>query len=240
MKPIESLWPWLKLTALIVFVGGAALTMHGGGLSSEILKAEVLEPRMEAAGGWAPIVFIGIYALLITLTLPGTLVTLVGATLFPLATAFALTIVGAMTGASLSFFIGRLLGRSASQSVLEGSENPIITKIHGAIRRFEDNGILAVAYLRMVYVPFVALNYFAPLTGIRYRDFAIGTLIGILPGSFVFVFMGNSFQTAWRSGDISLLFNGQFAIAIALFAVSLILPHVLQHLVFSKEKTGQG
>lgn len=235
MKTIESIWPWLKLAALVLFVGGTALVMHGGGVSSELLQAEVLQPRLEAAGDWAPIVFVGIYALLITLTLPGTLVTLLGATLFPLGTAFVLTIVGAMTGASLSFFIGRYLGRSASQSVLERSENPIITKIHGAVRRFENNGILAVAYLRMVYVPFVALNYFAPLTGIRYRDFAIGTLIGILPGSFVFVFMGNSFQSAWRSSDFSLLLNGQFAIAIALFGVSLLLPHILQRLVFSKE-----
>ena len=228
---------FLKFSILMVFLTVAAGLVHlSGAWGSDVWIGETLSSKIDALGWWAPAVYVASYAVLVSLTVPGTFLTLAGAAIFPLWEAFALVIVGAAMGSSLSFFLARILGRDAIESLLE-VDHPIMGKVRKVIGRFEDRGVIAVAYLRMVYVPFVALNYMAPLTGIRYRDFLVGTVIGILPGSFVFVFMGNSFQAALHSGDFSSLSTPKLAISVVLFGISLILPQILQSFVFKAENT---
>lgn len=194
------------------------------------LTHENIQDFLDDSGKIAPIVYIISYAVFIVLTLPGTLVTVVGATFFPLFEAFFLVLAGAMLGSSLSFGIGRLLGREAIESLL-GKDSPWIERLSVWVERFEENGLMSVAYMRIAYVPFSILNYLAPLTGIKFRDFFFGTLIGILPGSFVFVFLGNALTEAWVNSDPSALYGWKSVIAILLFGASLLLPKVLKKLV---------
>jgi uncharacterized membrane protein YdjX (TVP38/TMEM64 family) len=50
-------------------------------------------------------------------------------------------------------------------------------------RRLARRGILTVIALRMIPVaPFTAIDLFAGASYIRFRDYLIGTLIGMLPG----------------------------------------------------------
>lgn len=211
---------WVKLAILVMFVTIAAAIVHHYGLAS--FSHEKIVAELDAMGPWSRVAFVLGYAFLITLTVPGTALTVFGATFFGLAETYGMVLVGATLGASLSFGIGRLLGRDAISSLL--SRGGMFEKILAVTQGFEQKGILAVAYLRMAYVPFVVLNYLAPLTGIRFRDFVIGTFVGILPGTFVFVFLGNTLQTAWESGDWSTLISWQGAAAIGLFVASLGLP----------------
>ncbi len=194
-----------------------------------VLTHENIKEFLDESGSTAPLVYVLGYALFIVLTLPGTLVTVAGATFFPLFEAFALVLAGAMLGSSLSFGIGRLLGREAIESFL-GKDSPWIAGLSVWIERFEKNGLMSVAYLRIAYVPFSILNYLAPLTGIKFRDFFLGTLIGILPGSFVFVFLGNTLTEAWVKSDPTALFSWKSVIALALFGLSLLLPKILKKL----------
>lgn len=211
---------WVKLTLLVVFVASAALVVHSVGLAS--ISHEHIVDELQEMGPWSRVAFVLGYALLITLTVPGTALTVFGATFFGLGETYAMVLTGAMLGASMSFGIGRLLGRDAVGSLLE--RGGMFDKIHALTQGFENRGVVAVAYLRMAYVPFVVLNYLAPLTGIRFRDFVIGTFIGILPGTFVFVFLGNTLQVAWTSGDWTALISWQGAAALGLFFASLGLP----------------
>ncbi len=211
---------WVKLALLLMFVTIAAALVHHHGVA--VFSHDKIVAELDAMGPWSRVAFVLGYALLITMTVPGTALTVFGATFFGLAETYAMVLIGAMLGASLSFGIGRLLGRDAVSALL--SRGGMFEKIHGITQSFEQKGILAVAYLRMAYVPFVVLNYLAPLTGIRFRDFLIGTFVGILPGTFVFVFLGNTLQTAWDSGDWSTLVSWQGAAAIGLFVASLGLP----------------
>ena len=215
----------IKLGVLVLFIAGC-----GGAFlyppTRELLSPESIQSAIEAAGPYARIWFVVIYAALIVLTVPGTLVTVIGASLFPLIDAFFLTIVGAMLGAIISFGIGRWLGRDAVESWAASRDER--SKIRRVLGSFESHGVMAVAYLRIAYVPFAVLNYIAPLTGIRFRDYVLGTLLGILPGSFIFVFMGNTLSSAWKTGDWLALVSLESAAAIALFGVSLLLPKWLK------------
>ncbi len=44
--------------------------------------------------------------------------------------------------------------------------------------------------MRLIYLPFDAVNYGCGLSAIRQRDYALGTFIGIIPGLVAFVLLG--------------------------------------------------
>jgi uncharacterized membrane protein YdjX (TVP38/TMEM64 family) len=49
---------------------------------------------------------------------------------------------------------------------------------------------MTVLIMRLILLPFDAVNYGCGLTSMRQRDFAIGTFIGILPALISFVLLG--------------------------------------------------
>lgn len=85
-------------------------------------------------------------------------------------------LIGVTTSALLTFGIGHLLGR---QSILRlaGSQ------LNHIGRRVAQKGIVAVILIRIVPVaPFTIVNLVAGASPIRFRDFALGTVRGELPG----------------------------------------------------------
>lgn len=218
---------WIKFAALLALLTGMVVAVHiGGGL--EVLDFDTLQAAMRRAGPWAPLIYVVVYVVATVATVPGTLLTVLGATLFPLGVAYGLVVVGATIGAAVSFVIGRSLGRDAVEHVLSRAEGDFGERLRAWTARVERNGLLAIAYLRMAYVPFPLLNYAAPLTGVSFRDFTLGTMLGILPGVFVFVFMGNTLRVAWEHGSLEAMPQWQIATAVALFVASLLLPWGLQ------------
>lgn len=216
---------WAKVLVLLLFLVAAVFIAQKFGLPL-LTDPSVVASLIHEMGVWGPALFIVGYAILIVITVPGTVVTLAGAALFPLGWTFVYVILGAMLGASLSFGIARFLGQDAVMSILGGSGK--VAALMGKINSvMESRGLMAVAYLRMAYVPFVVLNYLAPLSGIRFRDFFLGTLLGILPGTFVFVFLGNTLKYAWEAQDPMALVSWRGLLAVGLFASSLALPWVL-------------
>jgi len=60
-------------------------------------------------------------------------------------------------------------------------------------------GVSGVIGLRLLpVVPFNALNYAFGLSSVRRREHAVGTAIGILPGSVAFVALGDSIAAEAR------------------------------------------
>ena len=219
----SSLWTWVKFGIFVLLVGGAALWIHATDAVSS-LDFESVQREFDELGAWGPVGFILLYAGLVLLTMPGTVVTVMGAAIFPLGATLGYVLAGAMLGASIAYWIGRLLGRDAVERLLSKLTGKIGDKLRDWTDRVADNGFLAIAYLRLAYVPFSVLNYAAPLTGVSFRDYFFGTLLGILPGTFVFVFMGNTLQTVWETGSISGLYTWKTPVAVGLFLASLALP----------------
>ncbi len=218
---------WLKFAALVAFVTTMVAVVHfAGGI--EVLEYDRVQAQLAAAGAWAPLIYVAVYALATLATVPGTVLTVLGAALFPLGWAYLLVLIGATLGACLSFVVARVLGRDAVEQSLARATGGFAEKVREWTGRVERNGIFAIAYLRLAYVPFPLLNYAAPLTGVSLRDFTIGTLLGIIPGAFVFVFMGNTLRDAWETGSVAGLQPWQVAASVVLFGVSLSIPIVLQ------------
>ena len=93
--------------------------------------------------------------------------------------------VAVLTSASAGFGLGRWIGLARVRAV--GGER--VVKLTRALER---NGTLAVFFLRKVPAPFMLANILAGASGVRYRDFVLGTLLGM--GAFVVALAGFGYQ----------------------------------------------
>jgi len=82
---------------------------------------------------------------------------------------------GCLASASTGFAIGRWVG-------LDRAERYGGRRFAKAARAMARHGILAVFLLRKIPVPFILANVFAGATRVRYRDFIIGTTLGMSAG----------------------------------------------------------
>jgi uncharacterized membrane protein YdjX (TVP38/TMEM64 family) len=126
--------------------------------------------------------------------------------------------IAATIGATLAFLVTRYLLRDV---VL----NKFGRKLEGMNRELEERGFSYLLFLRLVPLfPFFLINLAAGLTRIPLRTFFLGTMIGIIPGGFVFVNAGASLASIDSLSGIasprvlgSLALLGLFALAPVLY-----------------------
>lgn len=210
----------LKALALAAFIVSALLVFRYTPAKG-YLTAEALGRVLDAAGGWAPVLFILVYTAGICLFVPGTLLTTLGAALFGPYRGFLYVWVGAMLGASAAFWIGRTLGREFAASRIGDR----LKKYDEAIER---NGFATVLYLRLVYFPFTPMNFGMGLTRVRFRDYLAGTGLGILVGTFLFTFFVGTVKEVWASGRWENLLSPRVIFSLALFVFSFFLPKIIR------------
>lgn len=170
----------LLLLGIALVAAAVAVPLIGG-----VGRGEV-ENLVDESGAAGPLVFVALYAVLTVLLFPGSFSTAAAGVLFGVALGTALAVVGATLGATAAFLVGRRLGREQVEQIA-GS------RIGGIDRWIERHGLLAVLYVRLIpVIPFNALNYAAGITGVRRRDYVIGTGVGIIPGAFAYAALGGS------------------------------------------------
>ena len=125
------------------------------------------------------------YVFCVALSIPGAaLLTLVSGFLFNFFIGSLVVSLGSTTGATISFLISRFLLKDFIQK-----------KFHSRLKTinkgFEKNGALYLFSLRLIPIfPFFAVNLLMGITSISVRKFAIASLLGMLPGTFVYVNAG--------------------------------------------------
>jgi uncharacterized membrane protein YdjX (TVP38/TMEM64 family) len=210
----------IKASILVVFVLVAIYIVKFTPIK-DYLTAEAFGRFLDAAGFWAPLVFILVYTAGICLFLPGTLLTGLGAAIFGAYWGFLYVWVGAMAGATAAFWIGRTLGREFAASLIGDK----LQKYDDAIER---NGFATVLYLRLVYFPFTAMNFGMGLTKVRFWDYFFGTGLGIIVGTFIFTFFIGTLKDVWASGNWSELLSFKVFFSIALFIFSFFIPKIIK------------
>ena len=107
----------IKAMLLLMFIVAAVVMVRFTSVR-EFLTAERLGALLAAAGIWAPLAFILIYAVGVCLFIPGTLLTALGAAIYGPYWGFVYVWVAAMLGAAGAFLIGRYLGREFAASLI--------------------------------------------------------------------------------------------------------------------------
>lgn len=190
---------------------------------------EFLRAHVEANYAAAIIAFILAYTAATAISVPGaSALTIFGGFLFGLWAGTGAVIIAATTGA----FVVYSVARTSFGDRLRGRASGFLARMEAG---FKENELSYMFLLRLVPIfPFWAINVAAGLLNVRPRNFLIGTLFGMIPGTFVYVSIGHGLGSVFDAGqDISLsgvLFRPETLIPIlglaALAAAPIILKRV--------------
>ena len=171
----------VRFAALTVLVAGlAAITLWTGpdreALVGAMREWQFFEPAVAVLGA----------ALLTTVLVPRTLLSLVGGLLFGWLSGALYVLVGVTIGAIIAFGVGRLLGRDF-----------VAERLRGRLAQFEQaisgRGMVSVAISRLIpLVPFCVSNYAFGTTSIRFAPFVAGTLLGAAPATLAYAALGSA------------------------------------------------
>jgi uncharacterized membrane protein YdjX (TVP38/TMEM64 family) len=171
----------MKVFLLALLVAAFLLLLHRTELRQRFTE-ENLQCIAERFGIWAPIAYMALYALSTVLALPGTVMTISGGVLFGKWFGTLWAALGATLGACCAFTLARTLGRDFVARRLAGRG-----WFQALERGIAEGGLSFVLFVRVVpIIPPTGINFGSGLTSVRFRDYLLGTLIGLLPSTFVY------------------------------------------------------
>ena len=165
-----------------------------------LLNPEAVRLWVESFGVLSPLVFMLAYAMTTLFFIPSSPFSIAAGIIFGPFLGTLYVVVGATVGATCAFLLARYLGEAFVERIVK-------TKFHQLYEydeRLRENGLSAVLFLRLVPLfPFNGLNFGLGLTLVSFRSYLLGTLVGIIPGSFAFVYFGSSLASM-NSGRIGI------------------------------------
>ena len=174
----------LKVAVVVIIAAGSVwlLLAHREWFEDpKQVKLEVLE-----YGVWGPLVYMLLYAIGPSFLVPGAVMTIAGGLAFGTLWGSVYSLIGADVGAVVAFGAGRFLGRGFVESVVGKRFDAILGRI-------AKHGFQIVLYLRMVpVIPYNALNLIAGASRIAFRDYFWASIIGMIPGTILFAFLGDA------------------------------------------------
>ena len=180
----SRLMNFLKIGIIVVLVGGSIwlLIEHSQWFTDPTLvKAQVVQ-----WGAWGPVVYMLLYAVGPSFLVPGAVMTIAGGLAFGTKWGSVYSLVGGDIGAMIAFAAGRFLGKSFVERIVG-------ERFQSMLHRIARNGFQIILYLRMVpVIPYNALNLLAGASPITFNDYFWATMIGMIPGTILFAFLGDA------------------------------------------------
>ncbi len=165
--------------------------------------------------GYIEIIFVGIYVVLTVIGVPGTVLTIVGGSLFGIWYGTIISIISATLGALFAFWAARYLFRDWAQRRFSKSKR--LTQFQTAVLKQPFSFVLTTRLIPIS--PFNLVNYLFGLTSINWLDYTYATFIGVIPGSLAYTWIGKSGDMVMKGGDRLSLF-----LALSFLALLSIIP----------------
>jgi uncharacterized membrane protein YdjX (TVP38/TMEM64 family) len=142
---------------------------------------------VRGAGNIGLLVYFLFYTIGVVLFLPGSLLTLGAGFLYGPLLGTLLVSPASVAGATLAFLAGRFVARDWVMHRIASS--PKFSAIDEGIGK---RGFYIVFLIRLSPVfPFTLLNYALGLTRVKLRDYVLASFLGMLPGTFLYVYFGS-------------------------------------------------
>jgi len=143
------------------------------------------------AGVWGAVAWLGIVYALMVLLVPTVPLIIASGWLFGVPGA-AIALLAAVGAAVSAFALARALGRSdAARALLDHPKARALADLA------EEGGAWTVALIRLAPIlPFTPTNAVLGLTGMRLRDLAAGTFLGMAPGALLYAWAGSLVPSA--------------------------------------------
>jgi uncharacterized membrane protein YdjX (TVP38/TMEM64 family) len=179
----------IRLIALVVFIIALFLAMRFLPVQPWLRDFNDWIGRMGVAGIF---IFIIVYAVATVLLAPGAILTIGAGFAFGLWKAFLAVSAGATLGAALAFLVARFIARDKVEAIAQRNEK--FRNIDTAIGK---QGAKLIFLLRLSpVIPFNLSNYFYGLTGVKFWPYVLASWIGMMPGTFLYVYIGTAGKAA--------------------------------------------
>lgn len=223
---------WLKPALLILLVAAVILIVRFTSLREYLDFQKLYEGRdnlLEYVKSYyilSVIVYILIYLSVVALSIPGaTILTILGGFFFGPWAGTLFVNIGATFGAFAIFLIARFFLGDSLQKKYEKQLGKFNKEI-------SENGKSYMLTLRLIPIfPFFLINILAGLTTLPALTFLWTTSLGIIPGSFVYAYIGYAGTSMTESQGV---FTPQILIALLLLSVLSLIPVLVKKIKIRK------
>ena len=145
---------------------------------------ERIQDFFQDSGAFGPIIYILAFIAAQPLSLPGAALIIPATFVLTWWEVFIYSMLGGIIASSIGFVVARWLAQDWVRKRLP-------QRFIGWEKRFVDHALLSTIALRLVtgYAP--AADWFLGILKIRWREFLIGTIIGLIPTAFLFAYYGD-------------------------------------------------
>ena len=218
---------WRKFLPVSILFAGLVLAWLFGAvdyLSFETLREnrDILQNFVADNPVLSVATFMAGYAIAVALSLPvGSILTIVGGFLFGAWLGTGYVVIAATIGATVVY----LAARYAFYDLMRAKAGSAIRKMEAG---FAENAFSYLMVLRLVpFFPFWLVNLVPALLGVKFRSFVVGTAVGIIPGTFVYVSIGDGLGALFDQGktpDLGIIFEPRILTPIIGLAVLAMIP----------------
>ena len=178
----------LLALALVAVMAGATWWLADGGLFA---NPEAVAATVAALGAWGPAAIVALMTVAVVISpLPSAPIALAAGFLYGHGWGTALVVAGAEAGALIAFAIARLVG-------YEALHRRFGERLGRGLLGSQNTLMVVVLVSRLIpFISFDMVSYAAGLTRLTWPRFALATLIGLLPASFLLAHFGGQMASA--------------------------------------------
>lgn len=182
MKISRKFW----LLFLLAAVAAIAASLIGWERLTLLFNRAALTDFFDNAGPNSVWLFMAAHVVANAVGIPGTLLVVVGGAVFGLLWGTLWSVIGATLGAIAAFLLARYLLHDWFKKRFY--HRPVFKKINMALCRSPLNCVLTIRVSPVS--PFNVVNFAFGITAIPLRAYALGTLLGIIPGTLAYTWLG--------------------------------------------------
>ncbi len=220
-KPFSHYFKYIVVAVYLVFVAWVSWYKHSNDLSVRDM-ALIIKLIVQQAGLLGPFVILFFYFVQIFIPFPTAGVAVISGAIYGPWWGILLVYLGLNLSGAASFWLGRYFGRH----IIEERERGWLKKYDDKLK---DRGFFTVLFMRLFQFPFDFVSLGAGMTQMSFRQFVIGTALGVIPSTVTFVTLGNSF----RHPGSWILFGSLFFVTLG---ISLLMRYSPWGVEFMKEK----
>lgn len=186
----RAMWRPLALIGVIAVLAAAYFLLHRSGLLELVLDGSALRSWMTGLGLWGPVAVVGLMTLAILVSpIPSAPIAVAAGAAYGHTWGTLYVMVGAVAGAFGAFALARLLGFDLMRRWFGERLEQGWLGSQGALMAF-----VFVSRL-LPFVSFDLVSYAAGLSVLAFWRFALATVVGVVPASFLLAHVGDEMAT---------------------------------------------
>lgn len=222
MKKDKRIINILKISIFIIILLAGAIFLRYSGIEN----LQELEMIIQNSGSLAPLIYIALFSILPTFFMPVTILAMAAGYVFGILPAGIYTFIAAFINSTLTYFLGKYVAYDFINDLANEKYPDVYNKLKEKSNGKE--GFIFMLIVRLLpFVPYTLLNYMSGAVGFNYLVFISSSMLGILPGIFIYTNIGT---------NLSELGSKNFYISILIFVIFVSITSMIAKKYYSNKQ----